>query len=158
MRLCDILAVDRIVIDSTGALASTKDAILGSVADLLARALGVEPSLVEQPLREREALQSTGIGDGVAIPHTSLEAATSQLAALVLCPKGVEFDAIDGAKVHIVFGVVGPKKAASDHLKILAKVSRLLRSPETRRRLLESKTAEEAYALIEEHEGPSTTP
>ncbi|HSC89339.1 MAG TPA: PTS sugar transporter subunit IIA [Polyangiaceae bacterium] len=155
MRLSEILSVERIFVDPTGARTRDKSAVLGCLADLLAQTLGVTAEEVRGPLWEREQLQSTGIGDGVAIPHTALDAATTQTAALLLCPQGVPFDAIDGAPVRIVFGVVGPKRAASEHLKILAKVSRLLRSPETRRRLLESPSAEHAYALIEEHESSS---
>jgi mannitol/fructose-specific phosphotransferase system IIA component (Ntr-type) len=107
---------------------------------------------VARLLTEREQLLSTGIGDGVAIPHTPVPGVRTQLAALVLCPQGVNFDAIDGQPVRIFFGVIGPKSEASEHLKILARLSRLLRSPETRRRLLESSGPEQAYSLIKEHE------
>jgi PTS system nitrogen regulatory IIA component len=69
-----------------------------------------------------------------------------------LCPRGVPFDAIDGGNVYIIFGVVGPKRATSEHLKTLARVSRMLRSQETRRALLESPGAEQAYAFIEEQD------
>lgn len=155
MRLCDILSVQRISIDPKGERALDKQAALRWLAELLAQDLGLDPTQIFVPLEERERLQSTGIGDGVAIPHSSLELATGQIAALILCPSGLPFDAIDNAPVRIIFGVVGPKRAASEHLKILAKVSRLLRSPETRRRLLESTTPEQAYSLIEEHESSS---
>lgn len=155
MRLSEILTVQRILVDPTGELTRDKEAVLQRLAELLAPAIGGTAEEVLVPLREREQLQSTGIGDGVAIPHTALEKADKQTAALVLCPGGVSFEAIDGQPVRIVFGVVGPKRAASEHLKILAKVSRLLRSPETRRRLLESGTKEQAYSLIEEQEGSS---
>jgi len=157
MRLCDILSVQRIFVDPKGEETGDKAAVLHRLAELLAAELGVSAEEVRIPLLEREQLQSTGIGDGVAIPHTSLDAATSQTAALLLCPQGVAFEAIDGAPVRIVFGVVGPKRAASEHLKILAKVSRLLRSPETRRRLLESTSPQQAYSLIEEHESSSVS-
>lgn len=155
MRLPEILTPQRILIDRTGSLTQDKGAVLDRLAELLAPAFGLKPEDVRGPLGEREQLQSTGIGDGVAIPHTALERAEQQTAALILCPQGVGFEAIDGAPVHIVFGVVGPKRAASEHLKILAKVSRLLRSAETRQRLLASGTGEQAYSLIEEHESSS---
>ena len=77
-------------------------------------------------LADREELQSTGIGDGVvAIPHGSLEVLDQQTAALVLCPQGVDFDSIDGRPARIVVGVVGPKKATGEHLRLLARISRL---------------------------------
>ena len=101
---------------------------------------------------ERERLQSTGIGDGVAIPHTSVEAATRRAAALVLSPQGVPFDAIDGANVHIVLGVVGPKDATGEHLRVLARISRLLRDEATRRSLANAPTPGDAFAIIESRE------
>lgn len=162
MRLSDILSVQRISVASPDAPWTEGRQILQELATLLAHgdngALPTEALSMEvvfDRLLEREKLQSTGIGDGVAIPHTAIEQVASQRAALVLCPEGVEFDAIDKKAVHIFFGVVGPKSEASAHLKILAKISRLLRSPETRRRLLESTRPEQAYSLIEEHESSS---
>jgi PTS system nitrogen regulatory IIA component len=101
---------------------------------------------------ERERLQSTGIGDGVAIPHTSLEAATRRAAALVLSNKGLPFDAIDGANVHIVLGVIGPKDATGEHLRVLARVSRLLRDESTRRALSSATSAQQAFGIIEARE------
>jgi nitrogen PTS system EIIA component len=158
MRLTEILTADRILVDPTGALVADKSKVLTELARLLSAGSGADPILIEHQLAEREKLQSTGIGDGVAIPHTSIEEFSAQKAALILAPRGVEFEAIDGQLATIIFGVVGPKRAASEHLKILAKVSRLLRSPETRRRLLEAAGPEQAYTLIEEHEASSVTP
>lgn len=148
MLLTEILSADRIAISK-----ELLDA--GQVLTQLSRLLAGDDSerqVICGKLLERERLQSTGIGDGVAIPHTAVENVASQRAALVLCPQGVDFSAIDNGPVYIFFGVVGPKSEASAHLKILAKVSRLLRSPETRRRLLESDGPGQAYSLIEEHE------
>ena len=99
-------------------------------------------------LLEREALQSTGIGEGVAIPHGSLPQLNEQVAALLIVPGGVEFQAIDDAKVSILFGVLGPKRATGEHLKTLARVSRLLRSREFRARLLGASSAADAFELI----------
>ncbi len=157
MRLSTILSVQRIAVDRDGSVLTGARPVLERLAELLSSEGGGEIEVVLKQLADREKLQSTGIGDGVAIPHTALQSAEGQRAALILCPQGVDFDAIDGEPVKIFFGVVGPKSAASEHLKILAKVSRLLRSPETRRRLLESEGPEQAYSLIEEHEATSVT-
>ncbi|OQX67558.1 MAG: hypothetical protein B6A08_14805 [Sorangiineae bacterium NIC37A_2] len=158
MLLTDILKESRIVIDPTGARAGTKELALHVLAEVIATDLGVSVEEVEGPLLEREKLQSTGIGEGVAIPHCSLQtpALHDQMAALLLSAHGIEFESIDNAPAQILFAVVSPKRCASDHLKILAKVSRLLRSPETRRRLLEATTSEQAYSLILEHDERST--
>ncbi len=158
MRLTEILTVDRILVDPSGALVGNKSKVLTELARLLSAGTSADPTVIEHQLAEREKLQSTGIGDGVAIPHTSVEEFSAQKAALILAPQGVEFESIDGHPATIIFGVVGPKRAASEHLKILAKVSRLLRSPETRRRLLEAAGPEQAYTLIEEHEASSVNP
>lgn len=151
MQLIEILSADRICVSP-----ELRDGahVLGRLSLLLSGG-GADQELILGKLREREQLQSTGIGDGVAIPHTAVENVSSQRAALVLCPQGVEFSAIDKCPVYIFFGVVGPKSEASTHLKILAKISRLLKSPETRRRLLESDGPAQAYSLIEEHENSS---
>jgi nitrogen PTS system EIIA component len=152
MRLSEILTPERILIDSNGSLVKHKTDALRVLAELLSPAVGAAREDVESLLAERERLQSTGIGDGVAIPHSSLDSAEKQAAALLLCPLGVEFDAIDGASVRIVFGVVGPKRATGEHLRTLARISRLLRDEQTRMRLLDSDSATAAYQLIETHE------
>jgi len=148
MRLCDILTVDRIRVDGDAQIRD-KAAAIRVLSELLSSAVGVEQQTLERLLMERERLQSTGIGDGVAIPHTSVDTAPGQAAALVLCRHGVPFEAIDGADVNIIFGVVGPKRATGEHLKTLARISRLLRDPETRSALIHSPDPAAAWRLIE---------
>jgi PTS system nitrogen regulatory IIA component len=149
MHITDILAESRIYVDRTGEAVRNKHEALKVLAEMLAPALDTDRQRVENLLVERENLQSTGIGDGVAIPHASLEAAPRRSAALLLCPKGVPFDAVDGENVCIIIGVVGPKEATSEHLRVLARISRLLRDEGTRRALAASETAEDAFALIQ---------
>jgi PTS system nitrogen regulatory IIA component len=152
LRLSDILAVDRILVDIDGTFVKTKSDTLRRLAQMLAPAVGSEAETIEHLLLEREKLQSTGIGDRVAIPHCALDMADGQAAALILCPRGVEFEAIDAEPVDIVFGVVGPKRATGEHLRTLARFSRLLRDEQTRMRLLASPNSQAAYQLIESHE------
>jgi PTS system nitrogen regulatory IIA component len=149
MQLTEILSADRILLDPGGVIVHSKAEAMRLLSRLLAPTLGAEENVVEQVLDERERLQSTGIGDGVAIPHASMETAPRQAAALLLCPRGVDFDAIDGAPVNIIFGVVGPRRAAGEHLRILARISRMLRDPGTRERLVHSGDAREAFQFIE---------
>ncbi len=150
MRLVEILAADRILVDPGGVIVQSKQDAMRLLSRMLAPTLAADEELVEQVLDERERLQSTGIGDGVAIPHAALETAPAQAAALLLCPRGVEFDSIDGSPVNIIFGVVGPKRATGEHLRILARISRMLRDPSTREALVRSEDAEEAYRFIEQ--------
>jgi PTS system nitrogen regulatory IIA component len=152
MRLCDILTIDRIVVDADGTQIADKSAALKKLAELLSPAVSVPAAEVLDLLLERERLQSTGIGDGVAIPHTALDHAEQQASALILCPRGVEFDAIDSKRVNIVFGVVGPKRATGEHLRTLARISRLLRDDHTRSRLVSAGSREEVYGLIAAHD------
>lgn len=152
MRLSDIVKAERILVDSDGGFVQEKIDALRLLAHLLAPAVGAAKETLEKLLTERERLQSTGIGDGVAIPHTSVDSASAQAGALLLCPLGVPFESIDGEKVTIVFGVVGPKRATGEHLRTLARISRLLRDSDTRERLVHSATPEEAYRLIEAHD------
>ena len=152
MRLSDILSVDRILVDIDGSVVKTKSDALRRLSEMLSPAIAVQPGEIEHLLLEREKLQSTGIGDGVAIPHCALESAQAQALALLLCPRGVEFEAIDGEPVEIVFGVVGPKRATGEHLRTLARISRLLRDEQTRLRLLASPNPTAAYQLIDANE------
>ncbi len=151
MRLSDIITQDRILVDREGALPSKSQA-LHALARLLGGAVSAPEEEVLALLLEREQLQSTGIGDGVAIPHSALEHAEAQAGALLLFPKGIDFDAIDGQPVHIVFGVVGPKRATGEHLRTLARISRLLRDEGTRKLLANTESPQTAFALIEAHD------
>jgi PTS system nitrogen regulatory IIA component len=152
MRITDILPVERIYVDTGEGSVRNKADALKILAGLLATGLGCDGETIRELFAERERLQSTGIGDGVAIPHTSLEAATRRAAALVLSNKGLPFDAIDGADVHIVLGVIGPKDATGEHLRVLARVSRLLRDESTRRALSNATSPQQAFGIIEARE------
>jgi nitrogen PTS system EIIA component len=154
MRLSDIITKDRILVDREGAL-PTKAKALHALAALLGSAVSAPEEEVLALLLEREQLQSTGIGDGVAIPHSALEHADAQAGALLLFPKGIDFDSIDGQPVHIVFGVVGPKRATGEHLRTLARISRLLRDEATRKQLANAESSQSAYELIESHDATS---
>lgn len=150
MILTDILSSERVRVAVAGSDLKTKDGALRVLGELLGAGDPLPAASAEfyRVLSEREALQSTGIGDGVAIPHGALEHLNRQLAAVLVCPDGVPFDAIDGRPVRILFAVVGPKRATGEHLKTLARISRLLRDPGFREKLLSTGDRQEAYALI----------
>lgn len=152
MRLCEILSSDRIVVDRNHRLVRDKNEALDQLGRLLAPAVGLSAEEVTRRLHEREKLQSTGIGEGIAIPHTSFDSVERHTAALLVCMPGIDFEAIDGASVSIIFGVVGPRRSTGEHLKTLARISKLLKSSETRQRITESKDSAAAYSLIEEED------
>ena len=150
MHLTDLLTSDRVAIRrDEGNGAFDKERALHLLADMLAAgAPNVDRTEVERVLVEREQLQSTGIGEGVAIPHGALSQLETQVAGLLVVPEGVDFAAIDGHKVTILFAVIGPKRATGEHLKTLARVSRLLRNKSFRDRLVASTDSKVAYDLI----------
>jgi nitrogen PTS system EIIA component len=152
MRLTDILSPERVLVANSGATFPSKKRAIERLSELLATGTGNESSTIFQVLSEREDLQSTGIGDGVAIPHGSLDALDQQTAAVLLCPEGIEFDSIDGRPARIVIGVVGPKRATGEHLRMLARISRLLRDGTFRDRLLSSPDGAAAYTVIRTEE------
>lgn len=158
MRLTDLLSPERVGIRHANGKGFDKDAAIALLASMFGEQDGVTREEIERVLLEREALQSTGIGEGVAIPHGALPHLNEQVAALLIVPDGVEFQAIDDAKVSILFGVIGPKRATGEHLKALARVSRLLRSREFRARLVGAPSAASAFDLISgeetEQKGP----
>ncbi len=155
MHLTDILSPQRVIIDLDGSIISDKDSALNLLASLIAPALAAQSDSILRLLSDREKLQSTGIGDGVAIPHASVEVASTQAAALLLCPRGVPFESIDGFPAKIVFGVVGPRRATGEHLRTLARISRLLREATTRARLIAALTAEAALTIVSEQDSSS---
>jgi len=152
MRLTDLLSPDRVGIQPATAGEFDKDKVIRRLATMFGEHDGVTAIEIERVLLEREQLQSTGIGEGVAIPHGALPQLREQVAALLIVPHGVEFQAIDDAKVSILFGVIGPTRATGEHLKTLARVSRLLRSKDFRSRLVNAEDATRVYELIRAEE------
>src|SRR5271154_7515467 len=127
MQLMQLLTAERVAIrHNDSATPLDKTGALHALAKLLALGTAMEPEQVERVLVEREQLQSTGIGEGVAIPHGALAQLETQCAALLIVPAGGEVQAIDGDRVTLLFAVIGPKRATGEHLKTLARVSRLL--------------------------------
>jgi PTS system nitrogen regulatory IIA component len=154
MRLTDLLTPERVAIhsDQSGPNLDKAGAIR-ALAQMLAQGTRVNGGEVDRVLMEREQLQSTGIGEGVAIPHGALLQLDTQHAGLLIVPGGIEFAAIDGHPVYIIFAVIGPKRATGEHLKTLARVSRLLRNRTFRERLIASPSAKAAHDLILAEEG-----
>ena len=103
-------------------------------------------------LRERERISSTAIGEGVAIPHGKLAGVDRVLGIFARSREGVDFASLDGAPTHLFFALIAPEDAAADHLKALARISRLLKDETFRRRLMQGKSAQELYSIIAEED------
>lgn len=136
----------------------TKADILNEVADQLLSAKFIEPELEDKlraALAAREELASTGVGMNVAIPHVKLEGLKEAVYSLSVCRDGVEWEAVDGAPVHIVFTVVRPTEATElydpeEHLEIMRWVAKLGRDQDFRAFALQAKTKAALVALLKE--------
>lgn len=159
MQVCDILTAQQVSVASEqeGLVRSKADALRRLAVLLATGQQGLKVDDIERVLTERERLQSTGVGGGVAIPHGAMEGAERLIGSVLLCPKPVDFDAIDGAPVSILVAVIGPKRATGEHLKTLARISRLLREESFRERLLHAPTGRVAYDLIAAEEGRTSS-
>lgn len=160
MQLLDILARERIALaNGNGQRVRTKPEALHRLAQLLAEGdARISVESVEDGLVKREEIQSTGVGAGVAIPHAKIDSLDRIVGAVLVCPEPIGFDAIDGEPVSILFAVLGPVKAPGEHIKTLARVSRLLRDDALRARLVAARDAEAAYELIASEEGRAAAP
>jgi nitrogen PTS system EIIA component len=113
---------------------------------------GVDPEALRKVLEERELLASTAIGDGIAIPHGKLDSVEQLVGTLARSVAGLEFDSIDGKATHLVFMLVAPSSSTGIHLKALARLSRLFRDADFRRRLIEAPDAAAMYRVIAEED------
>jgi PTS system nitrogen regulatory IIA component len=128
---------------------SEKSAVLAEMADWLAF---VHPQLnakrVLDVLQEREKISTTAIGEGVAIPHGKLPGVESVLGVFSRSAQGVNFASLDGEPTYLFFALIAPENAAADHLKALARISRLLKDEAFRHRLMAGETAQDLYNII----------
>ena len=120
-------------------------ALLNCKADLDKEAL-------VEVLLEREQLGSTGIGDGIAIPHGKVPDLDELIVSFGRSTLGIEFDSMDGRPTHLFFLLIAPENSAGVHLRALAKISRLLKSAHFRQKLLEAGTREELFQVIQEED------
>jgi len=103
-------------------------------------------------LLERERLGSTGIGDGIAIPHGKLQELDHLALSFGRSPQGVDFESMDGKPAHLFFLLVAPENCAGIHLRALAKIARLLKNNSIRTRLSIAETQEEIHRIIQEQD------
>jgi nitrogen PTS system EIIA component len=109
-----------------------------------------DPEAMLRVLLERERLGSTGIGDGIAIPHGKLAGLGEMVIAFGRSRKGIDFEAMDGKPVHLIALLMAPENSAGQHLKALAKISRMMKDGIFRRNLLDAKTHDDLVMLIVE--------
>ncbi len=149
MKLSEFVVQDAILPDVKAANKEAAiRALVGGLMDAAVITGDSEDSIVAAILK-REELGSTGIGNGVAVPHTKHPSVTKLVAAVALVKDGVDFASLDGGKVHILFLLVSPPDRPGDHLRGLENISRHLRNQKFCLSLREAKTRDEVISLLQ---------
>jgi PTS system nitrogen regulatory IIA component len=133
--------------------AANKRQALALIAETAARNLGVDAADILDALAEREQAGSTGVGHGVAAPHARLEGLERMRGVFVRLDQPVEFESVDDQPVDLIFALFAPIDAGAEHLRALAKVSRLLRQADLRQQLRQARTADAVHALLVQDSG-----
>jgi PTS system nitrogen regulatory IIA component len=146
MKISEFLSKDLVIPDLQS---KNKKGVLEELAAVLV-AQGKLPDLerVVEVLLDREKLGSTGIGDGIAIPHGKVRDLGGVVASFGRSREGVDFESIDQKPTHLFFLLVAPENSAGVHLKALARISRLLKDPNFRKRLMEAENKEALFQVI----------
>jgi mannitol/fructose-specific phosphotransferase system IIA component (Ntr-type) len=148
--LSELLTPDRVRVPLRG---DSKQALLEELVGVLRDTGAVaDGDAVLAAVRAREAVLSTGVGSGVAIPHGKSDRAPELVMAAGVTGAAVDFDSLDGQPVRLLFLLVGPESAAGAHVKALGRISRLVRRDEFRDRLTEARSPEEFMAVLAEAE------
>jgi|SRR3954469_25519640 nitrogen PTS system EIIA component len=127
-----------------------KKQALQELASQAARLTGLPDGAIYEALLQRERLGSTGIGEGIAIPHGKLPSLTRIFGLMARLDKPVDFEALDGQSVDVLFLLLAPEGAGADHLKALARVARVLREPGLIERVRATRDATALYAIMTE--------
>lgn len=151
MRLDQIFKIEFLNENLTS---NTKIDVLAELISVLINSgLKIDRAKAIDVLQQREKLGSTGIGDGVAIPHGKVSDLHELIVAFGRSKKGIAFDAIDGKPVHLFFLLLAPENSTGQHLKSLAKISKMLKTPNFRKKLIDARTTSDLYkAIIEQDE------
>lgn len=150
MKILDILDKESIVTELKGA---SKKQVLEELIDaLLEKKPHLDRENLMRVLLERERLGSTGIGDGIAIPHGKLKDLDQLALSFGKSTRGIDFESMDGKPVHLFFLLVAPESCAGIHLRALAKIARLLKNGMVRKRLGSVATREEVYSVIRQED------
>jgi fructose-specific phosphotransferase system IIA component len=152
MKISDFLRREAVNIDLKS---ETKMDVISEMVAMLVDAGIIEKkhkNKIIEGLMAREALGSTAIGQGIAIPHTKSDTVSDLISALAISKKGVNFDSLDGEPAHIFFLLIAPSDSAGPHLKALARVSRLLKDKFFRDSLKNTKTAKDVMDLLSQED------
>ena len=142
------------IIDKQSVLANVKarnkKQLLQELSQALAAIIAVDHRVIFETLLKREKLGSTGIGQGIAIPHGKIATLGKVYGLFARLAQPIDFDSVDGQPVDLVFVLLAPEHAGADHLKALARISRMLRDPMVVEKLRGTESAEGLYAILTE--------
>lgn len=156
INLLDILSPDSVKVPLA---ANDKQPAIDELVDLLAQAGRItDPDTVKRVVWEREQQRSTGIGEGLAIPHGKSDASPSLVMAVGRPAAPIEFSAIDGKPVRLLILLISPPNRTSEHIQTLGKISRMMVDPSMRRRAYNAESAESLYQLFVEAEEAAAQP
>lgn len=136
--------------------AKNKDDLLNELSEMMAKStLNLDRSKIFNVLQHREKLGSTGIGDGVAIPHGKINNIEEIVLAFGRSRKGVHFDSIDGKPVYLFFMLLAPESCTTQHLKVLARISKMMKAADFRKKLMDADSSDDLYQIITEQDNTS---
>lgn len=145
MPLSDLLALDAVI---PALKVNSKKQALQDIADRAARLTGVGEREIFDILLQRERLGSTGVGNGIAIPHGKLAKITRIFGLFARLDRSIDFEAIDGQPVDLVFLLLAPETAGADHLRALSRIARVLRDPSVVQKLRSTREAAALHAVL----------
>ncbi len=146
MKIVEFLQSDAVIANLSG---QTGQAVLAELCRPLVATSRADAQKLVDTLLDREKLGSTGIGEGVAIPHGKVPGLPGLMASFGRSVAGIDFRAIDGRPTHLFFALFAPENSAGAHLKALARISRIFKNSAFREAIMRAQTAEEIYRLIE---------
>lgn len=151
LRLHELLTPERVKIPLAG---QGKAALVRELVGLIAATtdLGVEEGDLYRAVWDREQVLSTGIGQGIALPHAKHDSLDRMVLAAGVSSRPVDFDALDGRPVQLFFLMLGPESAAAEQVRVLSRISRTLREPALRRRLIGAGDARRFLQILQEAE------
>ena len=150
LKISDYLKPEAIIMEIK---AKEKIAAINELVDhMVAKKLVSDGKEFIKALAKRENLESTGIGDGIAIPHARTDAVEDLILAFARSPKGIDFSSIDGKPSHIIFLIASPEGKKSEYIMALAKLSRLLRKHPVRELLRDAENPKEIMDIIKKNE------
>lgn len=128
--------------------AESRKQAIDALAEALGKATGLNPRDISDAVMQRERLGSTGVGEGVAIPHARLPGLSAPVGGVMLLNEGVDFEAVDERPCDIIFMLLAPMNSGADHLRALAQVSRALRNPDIREKLRWADSGKAVQAIL----------